>query len=62
MPAPENCLAVEDTPIGLQAARAANMQTMGLCTTFGPERLSGLAHVVADGYAGATGELFRGTD
>lgn len=56
-----HCLALEDTPLGLQAANAAGMHTIGLCTTFGPAELSGLAHIVADGYAEAALELFRDT-
>ncbi|MFW5488471.1 MAG: HAD family hydrolase [Desulfovibrio sp.] len=55
---PENCLAVEDTPIGLQAALSAGMATLGLGTTFDVAHLSELAHAVADGYAEAADLLF----
>lgn len=37
---PESCLAVEDTPIGLQAARSCGLKTLAIATTFGPEDLA----------------------
>src|SRR3989344_6316237 len=36
---PEHCLAVEDTPIGIAAAKAANMRAAALTTTHPPENL-----------------------
>jgi HAD superfamily hydrolase (TIGR01509 family) len=38
--APGDCLAFEDAPPGLVAARAAGMRTVAMCTTFTPERIA----------------------
>ena len=37
--APERCLVIEDTPVGLQAGRAARMTVVGVSTTFSSEDL-----------------------
>ena len=38
---PEECVAVEDTPAGISAARAAGMRVLAVGTTFPPEELLG---------------------
>lgn len=43
---PEACLACEDSPMGLAAARAAGMRTLGLTTTFPAPELAPLAGLV----------------
>lgn len=48
--APTACLAVEDSPMGLRAARAAGMRTVGLTTTFPAAELASLADLVAADY------------
>jgi mannitol-1-/sugar-/sorbitol-6-phosphatase len=37
---PEDCVVVEDSPVGLAAGRAAGMRTIALATTFGADELS----------------------
>ena len=37
--APSECLAIEDTPTGVKAARSAGMREVGVCHTVGPESL-----------------------
>jgi sugar-phosphatase len=37
--APEQCVVIEDAPIGIRAARAAGMSAIALSTTFTPEHL-----------------------
>ncbi len=44
--APENCLVIEDAPHGIEAARRANMFSVGIVTTFTKQHLS------AAGFAG----------
>ncbi len=41
--APERCLAVEDTPAGLEAARMAGMRALGITTTFCQAELNAAA-------------------
>lgn len=36
----ERCIVIEDSPAGLEAARAAGMKTIGVTTTFSAERAS----------------------
>lgn len=48
---PEDCLVIEDTQIGIQAARAANMKVIGITTTNRREVLSE-AHAIIDAYEG----------
>ena len=43
---PSRCLAVEDAPSGLRAARAAGMATLAVCTTHTAAELAGLADTV----------------
>ena len=48
--APGRCLAFEDSPSGLQAARAAGCTVVGLPTTLTPDalRMAGAHHVITD--------------
>lgn len=48
---PELCLAIEDTPYGLQAARNAGCQTLGVAQTHPREMLEPFADHVADNMA-----------
>lgn len=43
---PANCIVIEDSPIGIEAARRANMYCIGIATTFPAEKLSGADIVV----------------
>ncbi len=47
---PDSCVVIEDSPLGLEAARRAGMRSIGLATTFPPERLTN-ADLVARSYA-----------
>jgi len=53
--APESCVALEDAPAGLRAARAAGMRVIGITTTHEAAALSDADCVIADlrGLAGA---------
>lgn len=44
--APGECIVFEDAPFGIEAARRAGMPAVAICTTHGPEALSG-PHVLA---------------
>jgi HAD superfamily hydrolase (TIGR01509 family) len=46
---PSECLVIEDSPNGIEAARRAGMRCAALTTTFGRERLEGADQVV-DGF------------
>lgn len=43
---PSECLVIEDSPNGIEAARRAGMRCVALTTTFGRERLTGAEQVV----------------
>ena len=45
--APENCIVIEDSPIGIEAARRANMYCIGIATTFSADRLQQADTVVS---------------
>lgn len=36
---PEHCWVIEDTPVGIQAGKAAGMRVLAVCTTHDPEQL-----------------------
>jgi len=44
---PSRCLVIEDTPAGIQAARAAGMQALGITTTYSCDELRS-AHCIRD--------------
>ncbi|MDA3873338.1 MAG: HAD-IA family hydrolase [Kiritimatiellae bacterium] len=50
--APEDCLAIEDTPGGLRAARGAGCQTLGVTTTHSEKQLHPYADRVVDSLLG----------
>jgi HAD superfamily hydrolase (TIGR01509 family) len=37
---PQNCLAIEDTPVGIRAAKAANMHVLAVCTSHRANQLT----------------------
>ena len=43
---PPDCLAIEDTPAGIESARKAGLKTLGLTTTHGADRLNSAHRVV----------------
>jgi beta-phosphoglucomutase-like phosphatase (HAD superfamily) len=45
---PANCVVIEDSPVGIEAARAAGMASIGLASTFSREALSAADLVVND--------------
>jgi HAD superfamily hydrolase (TIGR01509 family) len=55
---PRACLAIEDSPPGLQAARAAGMRTIGITNTVPRSQLS-QAHIVVDSLDELTMEMIE---
>jgi len=55
---PPDCLAIEDTPAGIESARKAGVKTLGLTTTHGADRL-GAAHRVIQTAEGLTLDLLH---
>lgn len=53
-----NCLVVENAPLGIQAAKAAGMQCLAICSTLGAEYLQG-ADLVFDHFTQAQEFLYR---
>ena len=53
-----DCLAIEDTPAGIESARKAGVKTLGLTTTHGADRLHG-AHRVVQTVDGLTVDLLH---
>jgi beta-phosphoglucomutase len=43
---PAECLVIEDSPIGIEAARRAGMYSVGIATTFSPDRLTNADKIV----------------
>ncbi len=44
---PDSCLAIEDTPAGIQAAKGAGLFVIGVTNSFPADQLKGADHVVA---------------
>jgi beta-phosphoglucomutase len=57
--APSNCVAIEDTPAGLQSARAAGLKTLAVATTYPQSDLVGKADRVEVDLANVTVESIR---
>jgi len=55
---PADCMAIEDTPSGIQAAKSAGMEVVGITTTYPPERISE-ADLVVKSFAELTLEKFN---
>lgn len=45
---PDECLVVENAPLGIQSAKSAGMRCIGVCSTLSPEHLRGADRVVRD--------------
>lgn len=43
---PQNCLAIEDTPAGIESAKAAGIAVLAVTNSYSAERLSGASHIV----------------
>jgi beta-phosphoglucomutase-like phosphatase (HAD superfamily) len=57
---PRRCIVVEDAPVGIAAAQAAGMSSVGLCTTFTREEL-GQADFIAESWEEAAQLLHDAT-
>lgn len=55
---PSDCLAIEDTPAGIESARRAGLKTLGLATTHGADKLHA-AHRVVQTVDGLTLDVLR---
>ncbi len=43
---PQDCIVIEDSPVGIEAARRAGMFSIGIATTFPPNQLTGADNIV----------------
>jgi beta-phosphoglucomutase-like phosphatase (HAD superfamily) len=56
---PRRCLAIEDTPTGLQSARAAGLRTLAVAHSYPAARLEPLAEHVVQKFPGITAEQIK---
>ena len=45
-PIPQECITVENAPLGIQSARRANIYCIGVCSTVGPNKLADADEIV----------------
>jgi beta-phosphoglucomutase-like phosphatase (HAD superfamily) len=45
---PQDCVVIEDSPYGIEAANRAGMKCIGLATTYEPEKLKGADFIVSN--------------
>lgn len=48
---PQQCVVIEDAPVGVEAARRAGMKCVGLVGSYGREAISGEADLVVDSFS-----------
>jgi len=46
--APDDCLAIENAPLGIASAKSAGMRCVAVCSTLGPDSLEKADYIVAD--------------